>query len=255
MDIVYICRDGDNEELRYSIRSVVANLPHDNIWVVGGKPSWYSGNHISVPQTRTKYENARNNMRAIVESEEISNNFILMNDDFFVVKETKRLGTYHAGNINKRLEELKMRYGRSSYLTLLMNTIKFVRSHGRRTVLDYALHIPFKMNKEKLRPILEHNVSWRVAYGNINKIGGREVKLYHGETRDVKLYLVRGQVKTVGKNTISDRFWSSHDESFPMMLPLLQELFPNPTEYEEQRKPRSKKGGGADSARVPQKLS
>ena len=236
MDIVYICRDGDNEELRYSIRSVMANLPHDNIWVVGGKPRWYSGNHISVPQNWTKYENARNNMRAIVDSKEISDNFILMNDDFYVVKETKRLGTYHGGNINKRLEELKIRYGRSSYLTLLMNTIKFVRSHGRRTILDYALHIPFKMNKEKLRPILDHHVSWRVAYGNINKIGGREVRLYKGETLDVKLYLVRGQLKSVGKNTLSDRFWSSHDESFHFMLPKLQELFPEPSPYEKDYK-------------------
>ena len=233
MDIVYICRDGDNEELRYSIRSAVANLPHDNVWVVGGKPDWYTGNHIKVVQNNTKYENARNNMRAIVDSEEISDNFILMNDDFFIIKPVKRFNTYHAGNINNKIEQLKARYGRSSYLDLLRNTVKFLRQHGISTVLDYALHIPFKMNKEKLRPILDHKLSWRIAYGNLNNVGGRAVNVKKGSTKDVKVYVLHGEIRHTGKNTITETFLSSQDESFHVLLPLLQELFPNPTEYEE----------------------
>ena len=90
MDLVYICRSGDNEELRYSIRSMVANVPHDNLWVVGGKPSWYIGKHIPVKQSDDKYDNARNNLKAIVESSEISDRFILVNDDFYVTKPIKK---------------------------------------------------------------------------------------------------------------------------------------------------------------------
>lgn len=232
MDIVYICREGDNEELRYSIRSVVANMPHDNIWVVGGKPSWYKGNHIPVAQKFTKYENARNNMRAIVESEDISDDFILMNDDFFIMKPIKRLGYYHAGDINTKMDQLKVRYGRSSYLDLLNYTVKFVARYGITNVLDYALHIPFKMNKELLRPILDHKVSWRIAYGNVYNVGGRSVNLRSGSTRDVKVYMFQGQLREVGKNTISETFWSSHDESFPMMVSRLDEMFPDPSRYE-----------------------
>ena len=58
MDIVYNCRPGkQNEELRYSIRSVMENLPHDNLWVVGGKPEWYTGNYgRGVPKGRELYE-------------------------------------------------------------------------------------------------------------------------------------------------------------------------------------------------------
>jgi hypothetical protein len=234
MDVVYICRDGDNEELRYSIRSVIANLKHDNIWVVGGKPDWYRGNYIPVPQNKTKYENARSNMKAIVDCEDISEDFILMNDDFFIMQPTKRLNYYHAGNINRRLKQLSERYGRSSYSTLINKTVKFLRSnHVRGIVLDYALHIPFRMNKEKLSPILEESVSWRIAYGNMYNIGGVEVKIHNGDTRDVKVYLLKGVLKTVGKNTISERFWSSHDESFPTMLPVLQEKFSEPSSYEK----------------------
>jgi len=48
MDFVYICKDGVNEELKYSIRSVVESFPETNIWVVGGKPDWYTGRDISI---------------------------------------------------------------------------------------------------------------------------------------------------------------------------------------------------------------
>jgi hypothetical protein len=72
MDFVYICKDGINEELRYSIRSVVESFPDSNIWVVGGKPDWYVGNYIKVDQKLTKYKNALYNLKAITESEEIS---------------------------------------------------------------------------------------------------------------------------------------------------------------------------------------
>ena len=91
MDIVYICRDGDNEELRYSIRSAVKNLPHDNLWVVGGKPDWYSGPYIEVPQDKAYYRNARTNIRTIIKSNKISNTFILMNDDFFIMNKVDSL--------------------------------------------------------------------------------------------------------------------------------------------------------------------
>ncbi len=42
-DVVYVVRPGDkNEELRYSIRSVIANLPHRKVWIAGYKPTWLS---------------------------------------------------------------------------------------------------------------------------------------------------------------------------------------------------------------------
>ena len=81
MDFVYICRSGDNEELRYSIRSVIRSFPKANIWVVGGKPVWYKGNYIIVEQNQDKYTNALNNIIAICNSKEISVSFIFMNDD------------------------------------------------------------------------------------------------------------------------------------------------------------------------------
>jgi hypothetical protein len=81
MDFVYICKPGDNEELRYSIRSVLYSFPDARIYVVGGKPKWYSGNYIFVDQKHHKYANAINNLQAICDSNDILEEFLLMNDD------------------------------------------------------------------------------------------------------------------------------------------------------------------------------
>ena len=64
MDFVYICKSGDNEELRYSIRSVINSFPEAKVWLVGGKPNWYSGDFIEVDQRHHKYANAINNLQA-----------------------------------------------------------------------------------------------------------------------------------------------------------------------------------------------
>jgi len=84
MNFVYICRGGENEELRYSLRSVVNSFPDSAVWVVGGIPKWYSGNKISIEQNAGKWANAVNNLNAITESPDIPEEFVLMNDDFFI---------------------------------------------------------------------------------------------------------------------------------------------------------------------------
>ncbi len=103
MDFVYICKDGDNDELKYSIRSVVASFPEANIWVVGGKPEWYVGNYIKVPQNLTKYKNAFYNLKSITESNEISESFVLMNDDFYIIKKINNIDNYHGGSLLEKI--------------------------------------------------------------------------------------------------------------------------------------------------------
>lgn len=233
MDVVYYCRDGENEELRYSIRSVVQNLKHDNIWVVGGKPSWYSGNYIRVPQTGSKYNNAKDNVSAIINSSQISDNFILMNDDFFVISKVSILKNYHGGPLRQKIRHLKNKYGSSAYINLLERTLKYLKKLGIPEPLDYALHIPFRVNKKNLATVVGLGLSWRVAYGNIYKIGGEEVIIKDGSSYDVKIYIRDGQVEGMAENTITKKFLSSQDNSFDVLLPRLQELFPDPSPYEK----------------------
>lgn len=233
MDLVYICRDGENEELRYSIRSAVKNLKHDNVWVVGGKPDWYTGNFIEVKQSADKYYNARQNMKAIINSSDISDNFILMNDDFFILKRINRLQVYHGGVLMERIRYLKRAYGSSSYTKMLYYTLTYLkRFHNIPRPLNYALHVPFPMNKQKLAQIIDIDISWRVAYGNIFKVGGTEVVSEDGKNKDIKVYIKDGNFINIDKNSISDKFLSTEDNSFEVVLPFLNKKFPDPSPYE-----------------------
>jgi hypothetical protein len=239
MDVVYICREGDNEELRYSIRSVMENLPHKNIWVVGGKPSWYSGNHIPVRQNGRKYDNARKNMKAIAASSEISEDFILMNDDFFVVGPVNELFHYHGGLLSERIDFLKNKYGVSAYSQMLTKTAKYLAHRGKRQPLDYALHVPFMMNKNNMSSIIDDEVSWRIAYGNLFVTDGVAVEVYDGQSKDVKIYIRHGALDKDGisKNSLTDTFLSSEDRSFDYLLRDLRVKFPDPSPFEAEAEP------------------
>lgn len=225
MDYVYICRPGDNEELRYSIRSVLANAPEGNVWVVGGRPEWYCGNYIYVSSERSKYGNARMNLEAIMDSQDISEEFVLMNDDFFIVKPITEIKYYYNGPLNKIIEQLQKRGGSAGYLNLLIKTYKALIRNKVKEPLNYDIHVPMVINKTKLRKIFDQYQLWRSSYGNVYKVGGEYM-------RDVK-YHTNPIHKTSFNYLESDLpYLSTEDDSFDHVIPYLEEMFPYPSPYE-----------------------
>lgn len=218
MDLVYICRDGDNEELRYSIRSAVANLPHDNIWVVGGKPDWYTGNYIRIKQNALKFDNARNNLNAICRKQEVSSDFVLMNDDFFIVKPIESVEPYHRGLLEDHIDLIKTS---PAYKQMLVETLDVINYVATGPIYSYELHVPMVMNRNKLAKVLRFPALWRSLYGNMYNVGGTEHK-------DVKVF----SGTTLEEMTSDLPFLSSNDETFNDIIGLLQEMFPNPSKYE-----------------------
>jgi hypothetical protein len=230
MDFVYICKDGINEELRYSIRSVVKSFPDSNIWVVGGKPPWYIGNHISVKQVLTKYRNAIQNLNTICNSNEISEEFVLMNDDFYIIKNISSIKTYHGGLLLDKINLYQKLNSNSNYTRKLSATYKKIKSLGIESPLDYELHVPMVMEKKKLKQILENNDQflWRSIYGNVFNIGGEQME-------DVKVYS-RGPLVLKSYNIKKDEhiYLSSADNSFDMILnTILRKQFIQITKYEK----------------------
>jgi hypothetical protein len=227
MDYVYICRDGENEELRYSIRSVETNFPSGKIWVVGGRPSWYSGNYIPVKQSAGKQHSAIKNLSAIVQSDQIQEDFVLMNDDFFVVKPVKEIKTYHGGSLVDKISIRRSITPGSRYVELLTKTCKALQKIGLTEILDYEIHVPMKMSKAGLGESLRFGTQWRSTYGNTHKIGGQEI-------RDVKVY---GSINMMDlsyniDNLVSE-YLSTDDKSFMFVWKkILKDMFPNPSTCE-----------------------
>jgi hypothetical protein len=227
MNYVYICREGNNEELRYSIRSVEANLPKGNVWVVGGKPKWYTGLHIPVKSGLGKQRNAVQNLLMITESEEIPENFVLMNDDFFVVKPVLKIKTYHGGSLQDKINVRKALTPGSRYLSLLSRTQKALQKRGIEDPLDYDIHVPMPMTKSGLKTALDLGIQWRSAYGNIYKVGGTKIK-------DVKVY---GSINflelSYSPEPLEYEYLSTDDSSFPVVWKkMLKGMFPNPSSCE-----------------------
>ena len=186
MNFVYICKDGDNEELKYSIRSVVQNCPVTDVFVVGGKPDWYTGNYILVNQKYSKYKNAFINFKTIANNNEIPDDFILMNDDFFIVKPITKIISYYNGTLQNKIDAYEQVLGRSSYVNRLKMTQDRLIQNKINDPLNYELHVPMKMSKDKFDKVLNmnHNFLYRSIYGNIydeEKEEMVDVKVYQSE--------------------------------------------------------------------------
>jgi len=229
MDYVYVCRDGDNEELKYSIRSVEKNMPPGKIWVVGGKPDWYTGNFLPVEQTNKAYSNVREQIRVACSHEEVSNDFVLMNDDFFVINTVKEIPTWYTGTLAERIAGLQdMKSHNSGYLRLLIMTNNVIRRSGIKDPLDYEVHVPMIMNKEKALTILRSSALWRSYYGNKYNIGG----VRHD---DVKIHS-NTLLEDRGRNLIdvsTEPYISGSDYNFDFLKDtILDKLFPDASSCE-----------------------
>jgi hypothetical protein len=229
MDFVYICKDGDNEELRYSIRSVMSSFPDAKVWIVGGKPSWYSGNFLFVEQRSAKYINAYNNLKTICFLDEISEDFILMNDDFYIIEKLKSIENFHGGLLIDKINLYKKIINTNGYVLKLEKTFNKLIDLGIKNPLDYELHVPMIMNKEKLRHVLKYGNEflWRSMYGNIFNVGGKEMS-------DVKVYIEGPLVaKSYDIENTVHKYLSSTDNSFYMLYSLiLKNMFSTKCIYE-----------------------
>ena len=211
MDFVYICRSGPNIELKYSIRSLYANTEVNSVWVVGGKPDWYKGNHIAVRQDKAKYVNAQNNLKEIINSNKIPNKFVLMNDDFYIIKPIQSITTYHGGSLSDKAALFK-KHRSGLYANKLMDTVNILKENGVPHPLDYAIHTPMTIHKENFEFAVNLGGSIRSIYGNMNRIGG--IKL---PVDDVKVHPARviyPKSFDYKKNEFDLPFLSTSDQTF-----------------------------------------
>ena len=123
LDFVYIVKESDkNDDLRYSLRSIAKFYPDHRVWIVGYKPKWVQNvGYIPVKQTGNKWGNSVKNIIAACESKEISEDFILMNDDFFIIKEKYPLETVcnmNSGTLDKAIK---------AYDNIKYNSIELMR--------------------------------------------------------------------------------------------------------------------------------
>lgn len=206
-DIVYILKnDYSSEELRYSLRSVCKNFPYRKIWFYGGKPKGIQPDEmVEFIQTgANKWERVNNTLRMICMNDEITEDFWLFNDDFFIMKKLADLDPMYASTLEQRYMHIKQKHGRATaYSGQLKRTAAILERKGYDT-LDYALHVPMLINRKKALQTLKAFSGcpmFRSLYGNHHSIGGTK-------TKDVKITSL--DVKPTG----SESMLSTEDNAF-----------------------------------------
>ena len=229
LDVVYFCRPGDNEELRYSIRSVVANFPYNRIIIYGGKPDYIQPDiYRQITQHgATAYHAVRNMIRQACADEEITPEFWLFNDDFFIMKPIANLKPQYNGTLADHIRTVELKqYGPTPYtekLRHLYRTLYQTRPAGG--FLDYAVHKPMKINRAKARAVMDaypYEPMFRALYGNIYNLGGENGP-------DCKFGSAVGDPKAKDLEIIS-----TSDEAFTGgdIGQYIRAKFPEPSRYE-----------------------
>ena len=224
-DIVYFVKDTDkNEELRYSLRSL-KNFPHAKVWFYGGCPKGLKPDyHIEVDQDKpTKWENIFKMFKLACLNKDITKDFWLFNDDFFVMKPVKKGPNYYEGDLYKRVVTLEDRHkGITPYSQQLRYTLQELESMGCDTV-NYALHVPFLINRKKgveLTNIIDGPMI-RCLYGNYYKIGGQDVSDF--------------KIDSLDREYKDGDYLSTNDKSFThgVVGKQIRDIFKDKCEYEE----------------------
>lgn len=246
MDLVYIIKaEEKNEDLRYSLRSVAKFVPHDKIWIVGYKPSWVQNvGYLPVEQKQDKWKNSVNNIIKACECEDISENFVLMNDDFFAIKPIEDLEestNLCMNTLDVRVNKYKKRRGSwdmgFKHLNELLKSLDLPEPY-----YDFELHIPMIINKQdylkvmflpKVQEFMKTSkvLHKRSLYKNIYLNKKPKFTL-----NDVKICLRKDD--TNFRKNICD--WLSVGDyivgnpKFPYLNGLLHQTFPEPCEYEKE---------------------
>ena len=206
LDIVYILKeDMDTDELRYSLRSVEKNFPHRKVFFVCGQPKGFKPDgKIEHKQTGyNKWDQIRSSMWKIVECDEITDDFYLFNDDFFIMKPVKgKFVNMVDGTLIRRIEELANDCkGFNSYAKTLLKANEELKTLKCPT-MNYDLHTPMLMNKGMVKNSIGKCASpqMRSIYGNINHIP----------------YVIHPDVKVYGLDVVPEDpdLLSTDDDSF-----------------------------------------
>ena len=158
-DLVYILKPSEkNWDLRYSLRSVEKFCKYRNIWFVGYKPTWAQNvKYIQTIQNKDKWKNSVLNYRKACESPQISENFILMNDDFFALEpiiDWKENLNVCLGTLSQEVEAYKDNPKKSKWRWAFDYAQELLDTLNCKTNWNYESHLPIIINKENFLKML-----------------------------------------------------------------------------------------------------
>lgn len=228
IDVVYILRNNGtrwmDNEIKYSIRALEQNIKFGKLWIVGGCPKFIDKSKIRYIKAEdpfsNKLKNAIHKITLACREEEVSENFILMNDDFFFLKRTEGVEYFNKGKLeaSKKNHSTKGGY----YYRAICDTIEMLKDMGIDNPTDFEVHYPIIFNKKKFiktveKISVEEGYLFRSVYGNMNHIESkyrRDVKVYKMD--QFKRYRVKDFMSTDEKIVTDIKFQKWIDKRFKL---------------------------------------
>jgi hypothetical protein len=237
-DVVYIFGPGGSKwgdrELFYSLRSVGRHLKNfGQIFVLGSFPAFARSPGIpfkhllSSDPYRNKQHNQRKKMLELCVNPEISESFLLMNDDFFICRDVDAvtIPAYRQGTIAMHIDWRKE--NPSTYLNSLVNTARALE-RSKLPDLDFELHVPMPMRRDALKRVLEDfTFDWSVRDGLCARsLYGNSLNLPGVRLMDLKLDSPLTESELLGKISDKPFFSAGPGGCNPAMASALEKLFP-----------------------------
>lgn len=230
MDVVYVVKEeGDNDELRWSLRSL-RNLPHGTVWIVGHKPKWcVNVEHLPTRPADTAWQDSTAKMWTAVQHPDVDD-FYYFNDDFFVLQPTDTVPPMHKGPVSERYSR---RYKVKGWNGAdgMHGTWRLLEQWGYQEPDDYEVHVPLPVVKATMREVLArafaeypeiNGLRKRTLYANVAGLGGERivdvtVNKFHRDDPGSGAY--------VSTSELSFSEWEVGRQ--------IRALFPDPSPYEE----------------------
>lgn len=227
LDIVYVLKCGryeDCDELRFSLRSL-DNIPHRDVHIFGDKPDWVRNIiYHDFAQVEERWANVNKLLKCACYDQSVTDDFILMNDDFYIMSAIDDVPYYADETLMDRYNEIAKEYENESLYQRGLKQASEALSEAHKPTCNFELHIPIILNKKKLLPIVKKypkSCARRSLYCNIygiKPVQHKDVKIYDPEARN-----------------LPTDFLSSNDGKFTGSLrEVVESRFPNKCKYEEQ---------------------
>ena len=230
VDVVYLVRPGDrNNELRMSLRTL-ANLPHRRVWFVGHLPAWAT-NVEHIPGNRfgrQKPLNVYDNVRLACEHPDVSAQFVVMNDDFFILQPNPAVQVRSRCTLDHHVDFILA--GRTDrWAQSLQSTRTWLHAEGIETPMSFELHRPTLIDKAQMLEAIDrvggfgHPIppQWRTIYG----------ALFHPDAETIADCKINDKPDDLDR-LMSTPTISTVDRSFPYVRRRLKALFPDLSTYE-----------------------
>lgn len=210
-----------HERLRYALRSWAAHLPHRRVWLVGHRPWWVEDvEHLPIPQDSERF--SRMAVRAACEHPGVSDPFLLLDGDVFVMDPVEEMQVFHRGLLRDASEDC----GCQASAEGAQATRDLLAGLGHPDPLSYELHRPLPVGKTAMLDTLDavahlDAVHVRTAYGTLARIGGEQAEDVRINHRAPRGYLGRP-------------FLSAAPDAFThgAVGAVIRHAFPEPSRYE-----------------------